>query len=149
MPDSNLTQLEADALIKMEKHRVDDRQWTYPDMGGSIHVPLTSADKREDFHLDITRGSIDFAKVTYHNRARVVIPLVRLDLGGAPHRNPDDTEVSSPHLHIYREGYGARWAVPVPAENFTNTSDLMQTLVEFMRYCNIVAAPDIAGGLWV
>lgn len=33
MAEINLTQGEADALIALEKHRADDRQWDYPDAG--------------------------------------------------------------------------------------------------------------------
>ncbi|KJU85379.1 prophage protein [Candidatus Magnetobacterium bavaricum] len=40
------------------------------------------------------------------------IILLRLCFGGHPHRNPDDTEISSPHLHRYREGYADKWAYP-------------------------------------
>ena len=78
MAEINLTQAEADALIALEKHRVDDKQWDYPGMGGSISVPLVSADRREQFILDVSRGRIDLAKGTYQNRARQVVVLVRL-----------------------------------------------------------------------
>lgn len=48
---------------------------------------------RENFLLDIRRGKIDLLKATNQNRARQTIVLVRLDLGGAPHRNPDGEEI--------------------------------------------------------
>ncbi|MEW6070450.1 MAG: hypothetical protein AB1485_07525, partial [Candidatus Thermoplasmatota archaeon] len=79
MADINLTQAEANALIAMEKHRLDDMRWDYPGLGGSINIPLVSADKREDFLLDISRGKIDLLKGTYQNRSRQIIILVRLD----------------------------------------------------------------------
>ena len=149
MPDVNLTQAEANALIAMEKHRADDQPYDYPGMGGgSICVALTSLDKREDFLLDVSRGRIDLRKGTYQNRSRQIVVLVRLDFGGQPHRNPDDVEVASPHLHIYREGFGDKWAFPVPADRFSNIADLWQTLEDFMRYCNITEAPFIRKGLF-
>jgi len=52
----------------------------------------------------------------------------------------------SPHLHVYREGYGDKWAVPVPAE-FTDTSDLVCTLRDFMKYCNVQECPSIQRGV--
>lgn len=58
MADIHLTQPEADALIAMEKHRLDDERHSYP-MSGSLIVPLQSSDKREQFLLDIRRGRID------------------------------------------------------------------------------------------
>jgi hypothetical protein len=148
MADLKLTQAEADALIVMEKHLEDDTPHNYPGLGGSICIPLISPDKRENFLLDISRGRIDLMKGTYQNRGRQIVVLVRLDFGGQPHRNPDDVEVPSPHLHIYREGYGDKWAVPVPADRFSDLNDLWQTLTDFMEYCNITQPPFIVKGLF-
>jgi len=145
----NLTQAEAEALIAMEKHRLDDARWDYPGLGGSISIPLVSIDKREDFLLDISRGKIDLLKGKYQNRSRQVVVLVRLDFGGQPHRNPDGEEILSPHLHIYREGYGDKWAVPVPADTFPDMNDLWRILEDFMRYCNITEPPFINRGLFI
>jgi len=82
------------------------------------------------------------------NRGRQVVVLVRLDLGGAPHRNPDDEEIPVPHLHLYREGYGDKWAVPVPADRFSNLADIWVTLEEFMRFCSVTQPPYIERGLF-
>lgn len=148
MTDINLTQAEAEILIAMEKQRIDDNRWDYPSLGGSISIPLVSSDKREDFLLDISRGKIDLLKGTYQNRSRQITVLVRLDFGGRPHRNPDDEEIPSPHLHIYREGYGDKWAVPVPTDRFHDMNDLWKTLEDFMRFCNITQQPSIDRGLF-
>lgn len=148
MPDINLSQSEADALIAMEKVNVDNQNWGYPDIGGRISIPLVSKNKRESFILDISRGKIDLLKGTYQNRARQIMILVRLDFGGQPHRNPDGEEIPSPHLHVYREGHGDKWAMPISANQFSNVSDLWQTLQEFMRYCNITDVPNIERGLF-
>jgi hypothetical protein len=69
--------------------------------------------------------------------------LVRLDFGGSPHRNPDGEEITCPHLHVYQEGFGDKWAVPIPQDKFSDCGNLRQTLDEFMRYCNIVIPPSI------
>jgi len=148
MADINLTQDEVDLLIAMKKFKVDDDKWDYPGLGGSVTIPLVSEDKRENFLLDIYRGRIDLSKGTYQNRSRQVVLLVRLDFGGQPHRNPDQEEVPSPHLHIYREGYGDKWAVPVPPDKFPNITDLWQTMNDFMLYCNIVEQPNLNKGLF-
>ncbi len=149
MADINLTQAEADTLIAMEKHRISDDNWDYPITGASISIPLLSLDKRENFLLDVYRGRIDLLRGTYQNRSRQVIILVRLDFGGQPHRNPDDSHVSSPHLHVYREGYGDRWAIPIPEDRFPNVGDLWMTLNDFMLFCNITRPPLIQRGLFV
>ena len=147
MADIHLTQSEAEALIAMEKHRLDDERYSYP-TSGSLVIPLQSQDKREQFLLDIRRGRIDLLKGKYQTRARQVVVLVRLDFGGAPHRNPDDQEIGSPHLHLYREGYGDKWAVDVPIEHFPRTSDLWGTLEDFMRFCRVTMPPYIERGLF-
>jgi hypothetical protein len=92
--------------------------------------------------LDITRGGISLERRTYQTRARHTAILARLDFG-PPHRNPDDEEIGVPHLHLYREGYGDKWAYPVPAEHFPNIADPWLTLFDFMRFCTVVEPPDI------
>lgn len=148
MADLNITQREADELIAMEKRRVDDEEHSFPTPGGRLAIPLTSHDKRENFMLDITRAQIRLTKATLQNRARQAIVLLRLDLAGPPHRNPDDGEVPCPHLHIYREGYGDKWAVPAPSDRYPDPEDLWSTFEAFMRQCNIVEPPQIQKGLF-
>jgi hypothetical protein len=149
MADIDLLQSEADALIAIEKVRVDEQNVDYPGLGGRVSMPLMSKNKREDFVLDISRGRMDLLKGTYQNRARQVVILVRLDFGGQPHRNPDGQEVPSPHLHVFREGYGDKWAMPIPADKFSDTSDFWKLLEGFMAYCNITEPPNIERGLFV
>lgn len=146
-----LTQSEADLLIAMEKHRVDETVWRYPSSGGSITIPLISSERKENFLLDIRRSGINLSKGTYQNRGRRIIVLVRLDFGGSPHRNPDGIEIPPPHLHIYREGYGDKWAIQVPKDIFAHLFDPEETIFDFMRYCNITRIPhiEIQRGLWL
>lgn len=143
MANAALTQAEADSLFALEKHRVDDHAWSHPHPGGRVTVPLVSADGQESFSLDLRRGRINLAKSTYQNRGRQVFVLARLDIGGAPHRNPDDSVIECPHLHLYREGFGDRWAYPVPADRFSNLGDASQALQDFMAYCNVTQPPVI------
>jgi hypothetical protein len=148
MADINLTQAEADALIAMEKHRANEERSDFPMGGQSVVLPLQSRDRREQFLLDLSRGRIDLLHVKLQNRGRQVVVLVRLDLGGAPHRNPDDEEIAVPHMHVYREGYGDKWAVPVPADRFSDLTSVWVTLEEFMRFCSITLPPHIERGLF-
>ncbi len=149
MADINLTQSEADALIGMPKQRVDDQEREYPPLGGNISVPLVSIDKREHFMLDVSRGRIDLRKGTYQNRARQIIVLVRLAFNGSPHTNPDGEVILCPHLHMYHEGFGDKWAAPAPADAFSNTNDPWQMLGEFMGFVHIVEPPLIRKGLFL
>lgn len=77
-----------------------------------------------------------------------MVVLARLDLFGQAHRNPDSTEVSCPHLHVYKEGFGDKWAMAVPTHQFPSIGDPWEALQDFMRYCNIVKAPNIRKGLF-
>ena len=144
----DLSQVDADALLAMPKCAGDDQLYDFPAPGQRLILPLISLDKREDFLLDITRVQINVSKVTYQNRARQAIVLLRLDLGGAPHRNPDGEVIPCPHMHFYREGFGVKWAVPAPMGRFSDLSNLFGTLQEFMAECNVVKPPKIQGGLY-
>ena len=98
--------------------------------------------------LDVTRAQIKLTKATYQNRVRQAIVLMRLDLDGPPHRNPDETEIPCPHLHIYREGYGDKWAVPAPSERYANALDLFSTCEAFIQHCNIMGPSKMQKGLF-
>jgi len=148
MADINLTQDEADKLMAMEKRAVDEKEWLFPAPGDRVAIPLTSLDKRESFMLDVTRAQIKLTKATCQNRARAAIILLRLDLDGPPHRNPDGVEIPCPHLHVYREGYGDKWAIAAPAATYTDTLDLFSTFEVFMQQCNITCPPKIQKGLF-
>jgi hypothetical protein len=148
MAEIDLTQIEADALIAMEKHRTDDKEWAFPGPGQRLAIPLASVDKRENFMIDVTRSQLKLTKATYQNRVRQVVILMRLDLDGPPHRNPDDQEIPCPHLHVYREGYGDKWAVPAPVDRYPNPLDLFSTFEAFMQHCNVIQTPIIQRGLF-
>jgi MoaA/NifB/PqqE/SkfB family radical SAM enzyme len=144
----NLSQTEADALIAVAKRRADDDERKFPQPGERLVVPLVSVDKREDFLLDVTRSQINVAKITHQNRARQVIILRRLDIEGAPHRNPDGEVIPCPHLHIYRENFGDKWAYALPADKFLHLGDLYQTFEDFMTECNVIETPKLQMGLF-
>ena len=141
-----LSQCEADALLEMPKYRLDKKCWDFPTLGGQLEVPLRSESAREEFTLDIGQKRIALT-YKYQLRARQMIVLARLDFG-ARHRNPDDEEVDVPHLHRYREGYGDRWAYPVPPGLLTDPSNAFQCLQDFMSYYHVVEPPVFQGGLF-
>lgn len=148
MADIDIPQAEANALIAMEKQFVENVELLFPEPGSRIALALASLDRRENFSLDITRSQIRLTKANFQNRARHAIILMRLDLDGPPHRNPDDQEIPCPHLHVYREGFGDKWAAPAPPQLYPNTSDLISTFEAFMRHCNIKNPPPVQGRLF-
>jgi hypothetical protein len=147
MSETDLNQAEANAFIGAEKHCAATKEWEFPMFGGKLIIPLTSPANSEEYLLDLSRVQYNLTKSTYQNRVRRMIVLVRLDLGGSPHRNPDGEDIACPHLHIYREGFGDKWACPLP-EFFTDPCDAIRTLHEFMEYCNITIVPRFRTGLF-
>ncbi len=143
----SLTQYEADTLFALEKHHRETESYTFPSLGGRINIPLYFEDSSEKFHMDITRSRIELKKYTFQNRVRKTIALVRIDIHGPPHRNPDGEEIPCPHMHKYREKWGDKWAEPLP-NIFSEISDTWQTLEHFMQFCNIKTKPEIIGDLF-
>ena len=138
--------LASTTLLRMDKKPALPDAFQFPDLGGRIEVPLVSRDERERFSLDINRKRIALT-TGYQARGRQVTVLARLDFA-APHRNPDGTEIGVPHLHLYREGFGDKWAIEVPADMLSNPDDAWQVLHDFMTYCGVVERPNIVRGLF-
>lgn len=141
MAETPLTQMEADALIAVQKRSLATGPVILP-VSGRVEVPLSDQEGNVDFQLDIRRSGFDISKGTNQTRVRKTIVLVRLDYGGAPHRNPDGVEVPCPHLHIYRSGYGDKWAYPISTDQFGDVNDFRRTLDDFMIFCNVIEQPE-------
>lgn len=94
-------------------------------------------------------GYIALEKITFQTRARKAVVLVRLDIDGPPHRNPDGEEIGCPHIHLYREGYGDKWAYPLPDELKCVLDNPYNLLDKFMDYCHIIGKPIIQRELFI
>jgi hypothetical protein len=141
-----LTQSEADALIAMGKSFVRPVTISIPPGTDQTHE-LIGDDKRERFLLDLWRGTLRLSKLKYQTRGRKVIVLVRLDIDGGPHTNPDGFKLNGPHIHLYREGYEDKWAYPIDPKEFSNVSDIYRAFEDFCQYCNIRDIPSLQRGL--
>ncbi len=157
-----LTQSEADSLIAMQKKRTKEEMYNFPLAGERLTIPIISVDERESFLIDINRGGIRLTKCTYQGRYQKTIILVRLDIHGSPHTNPEvlniplprlesynGQTIQCPHLHLYVEGFMDKWAIPAPSDKFLNTNNLRDTLDDFFRYCNIVKPPIMQRDLFI
>ncbi len=82
-------------------------------------------------------------RVTHQLRARQVVQLVRLDIGGPDHVNPDGQRMPCPHLHVYREGYGDRWAELPPLDRFSDLTDLQTIFRDFSFFCKVLRLPAV------
>lgn len=115
-------------------------RWVYPSAGGNLNIELRSVDGRERFLFDVTAGRISLEKASYQTRWRRATVLVRLCVNGSTHRNPDGQRLGRTHLHVYREGYHDKFAIPVP-NSFTDLNDRSRVLQDFCAYCNISTQP--------
>jgi Family of unknown function (DUF6978) len=140
-----LTQAEADFLISMAKTFADAAAISLPP-GIDETRQLISADPKEQFLLDIWRGTLRLSKFRYQTRGRQVIVLVRLCIDGTSHTNPDGTRLTGSHLHRYREGYDDKWAKPLATGQFANIQDVWRTFEDFCTYCNVQGIPNFQTG---
>jgi hypothetical protein len=151
-----ITQEDADFFFGMEKFPEEDKEYQFPNSGEKLVIPFISADKREKFLFDIYRGSIKITKAVYQNRVRKAYILRRLDYDGAPHINPyvenvplpflepfNGQEIPSPHMHIYVEGFGERWAIPAMKLMEIEGKDIYEIMIDFFVYCNAKQWPGI------
>jgi len=139
-----ITQQEADYLLSLTKVIENPKKLKFPQPGEQKEISVLSIDGKEKFILDINRATIKLTKCTYQNRYRKDIVLLRLDLDGPSHTNPPELggeTIDCPHLHIFKEGFGDKWAVHMPDE-FTNDMDLITELFEFSDYCKISNANE-------
>ena len=144
-----LTQAKVDELLGLVKVLVERGPVDFPPAGTSKQIEAKSEDGREAFLIDVNRrGKIKISKCTFQERYQVIDILIRLDIDGPTHENPDGVEVPCPHLHIYKEGFAEKWAYPLQPSDFTDTGDLAKTLKEFLRYCRVRDIPDVQGGLF-
>jgi hypothetical protein len=144
-----LTQAKVDELLLLVKVLEKFGPIQFPPPGASQCLGLKSADGREEFAVDVNRRSrIKVTKCSYLERYQTTEILLRLDIDGPPHTNPDGVEVPCPHLHVYREGFADKWAHPASPTDFENTSDLVKTLIDFLGCCNVEDIPDVRGGLF-
>ena len=140
-----LTQTEADQFMAMEKRFLRPPAAIAIPPGADDTYELAGPNDREKFLLDVWRGTFRLSKLRFQNRVRTVVVLVRLDVDGAPHTNPDGERLSGTHLHLFREGYDDRWAYPVDPSNFNLLSDPGSTFRDFCAFCKIEAPPPVQG----
>lgn len=139
---AELTNAEVKYLLELKKFRKSDDDYELPNFGGKLKIPLLSADRKEEFFLYVSSGHIDINRRSFVNVAKKTIPLARIDLAGADHHNPDGTDVSLPHIHIYKERYADKWAYPLP-DDFADCVSTYDFLDKFMDYCHIIKRPKI------
>ena len=134
-----LPQPRADAFLTARKIKATETNFHLtPTILKPVSIPLIApAIAGEAFSLDVTQKRIVLKlKCQLRSTTHSVI-LARLDFA-SPHRNPDGTTVGVPHLHVYRESFGDRFAYEVPPGMLKNPDDPLQVLLDFLATYNIL-----------
>jgi len=135
---SELSQEDADFLTEIKKEFIDKSPIVLTDHF-NFERDIQSLNGKDVFVLTFYQGRIDLKKVTYNKRHSSGITLRRLDLTDGQHTNPDGQKIVGPHVHIYKENFGDSFAYPITNSKlgFTNISDYVQCLTDFLEMCNI------------
>lgn len=138
MDDVNLSQREADELIQMKKEfESKKKRFEFPLYGAKLSIPLVNLERTINFSLDITSSSISITKYNHQNRVNKNTVLLRLDVNGPIHRNPDDEIISSNHLHIYKEGFDDKFAYELDDDILSLKDKPYDLLIKFLELCSI------------
>lgn len=135
-----LTDKEFKNIMAMKKNFIDS-DIKICKIGENISYDLISNDNTRKFKLDIDRrnGRISLNKLKIQNRTDNIC-LIRIDIDSPPHINPDGFITSRNHIHLYKEGYGLKWAVDLKNFHsiyFKNISIFNSLFIDFCSYCNI------------
>lgn len=121
-----------------------DKNIILPQENESKDFGLHSRETGEEFLLSAERKNIVKFSIyrSKFNHCYSKIPIVRLEIGGRPHINPDGTFIGRDHIHIFKEGYDLSWAYELSEENyikhFHNYNDYNLLFEDICVYCNIV-----------
>ena len=134
-----MNDIEFKDILSITKFFESPDSFVIPLIGGKGKYKLITNDKEKTFHLDVDRSGRIVLK--FKNQIRKdSLPLVRIDVNGPPHSNPDGQTVSGTHIHIYREGYsGLSWAYEL-SDMFDRQFDetnVLDIFLHFCDYCNI------------
>lgn len=134
-----MTYDEAARLINLLKQIINLDSFSIPRQGEKDTIDMVSVYSEKDkFIVDFNRsGRIRKDKYTLQLRYGKDKGLIRIDVGGPDHTNPDGTIVHCPHIHMQKDDNSKwdAWAYSIP-QVFGNVNDRIDTLKQFLVYCN-------------
>jgi hypothetical protein len=122
------------------------------------------SDASLSFRLHVKTSKRINVKLSCHHEHEY-IGLIRIDFYGPGHKNPETITREVPislhkyvgkrfskeehHVHIYVNGFGLDWALPVadhefPIKNIGNKSDIANSIQEFSKFINLKTALFVA-----
>lgn len=137
-----MTDSEFNALMGLKKH-INADKIELPQMGelGKI-IPVVSDTTTDTFAIDADRRcSIALYRHKLQERyLNFPENMVRLEINGRPHTNPDGTVLSRNHIHIFSEQYGLSVAYELDSVSnvlFKDLSSFDKIFYDFCKFCNI------------
>lgn len=136
----HMTRAEAQGLIQVLKKILQQGRLTLPQSGSQARFELCSVFSDKDRFTVVANRSSRIRKDRYtlillYGKDKGIL---RIDIGGPNHTNPDGTVVPCPHIHIQKKDSGKwdAWAMDIPAV-FGNVEDRIETFKVFLQYCNV------------
>lgn len=124
-------------LMQLDKF-IESKKNFLPHKGEKAQINIYDSSKREKFIVDINRSGKFEDKATIQTRyvtgGNVVI--IRLDINGPEHENPDGNIIERNHIHIYKEGYDTRYAYNLSSFHLTYFKNITDFLCLFDDYCD-------------
>lgn len=133
-----------------------DSSYKFPENGNYLSLEAIGENTHEEYLIDINKKNCTLSRITYQNRVRKTIVLLRFDVDTKPHKNPDGEVIEGTHMHIYQEGYLDSWAYSLSDHRLQGiltecnlpsnlldlaTADQERCFEAFTRLCNIKRYP--------
>jgi len=132
MPDTILSEAEAERMIGLPKRIVGQNQWRQGDDGNWYTEIPVKAEEQLPLQLygrfNPRTGNYTF--ILFCGR----LNLRRVDVG-KHHHNPDCDNVGTPHKHTWTERFRDKWAYKPP--EMKNTDSIGNTFAQLLTECNI------------
>lgn len=126
----------------------------FPMKGEILSLDVKSFNSQNSYLVDINKKYAVIERITFQDRYKKSIILLRLDIGNRPHTNPNGKNISGNHIHIYSDGYNESYAFELddPVLQSVNpnfdlnrfkTKNHIELFKAFSDFCNISNFPSI------
>ena len=134
-------------LLKLEKKLVDIDEIKIGPPPQKWTRKIESLDRTQSFLLDYRRGVLEVARYTWNGRYRQTVIMLRYDSRGM-HTNPDGARISGPHFHLYKEGYGTKFAYPPQDYGIDPDADMTDICKQVLGFFSVVQVPNIQATMY-
>lgn len=110
-----MTNIEFDRIIAERKQFDNDNNIIIlPIGGGKVNLIANFTESDEYINIYLRSSKRNLEKLSQNSTYQDNTILIRIDLEPtAPHQNPDGQIIRESHIHVYKEGFGDKWATPL------------------------------------